>query len=90
MTRDEMLRRLGLTDLELREMLAKFRDFYVTLDHNQQDTIKRSLPMAEALEAFGPEVTKESLLELFEDKSGTALMICVPLHHKHHPHEPRR
>jgi hypothetical protein len=89
MTREEMLERLRLTEPQLREMLAEFRKFYNRLHHDaQRAAIDRSLPIAEALKAFDSDVTEKSLLELFQDDRGKAIMICVPLHHKHHPAEP--
>jgi len=58
----EMLKRLCLTDHELKDLLKKFHVFKTTLNHDQQEAVNRSLPRLEqALKSFGPDVTKEDL-----------------------------
>jgi len=74
MTRDEMLEKMDLTEDELQGLLASFRDCYAKLNDRQQAAITRSLPsMTEALQAFGPDVTQESLQQLFGDEMGVAI-----------------
>lgn len=83
MNRDEMLKELGVSADELHDLLEKFHAFLASLDEPQRAAIRRSLPtLAEALAAFGPNVTEEDLLKLFEGDVGhKPVIICVPLHH---------
>jgi hypothetical protein len=70
MTRDEMLKRLGLSDEELKDLLHKFVKFHKSLNDHQKAVIERSLPTtAAAAKTFGPTVTPEHLEQLF----GTSL-----------------
>ena len=62
MNREEMLKRLHLSDHELKDLLEKFMAFRNSLNHDQRETLDRSLPrLKEALESFGPGATKEEL-----------------------------
>jgi hypothetical protein len=81
MNHDEMLHRLGLTDAQLKDMLAKFRALEASLDHAQQAAFRRSIPtLTDAMEAFGDDVTKEQLLKMFEgDKHTPPVIICIPM-----------
>lgn len=84
MTPDEMLRKLGVNHEQLHHLLQKFREFNEKLDEDQKKVVHRSLPtLAEAMTAFGPEVTKEELLKLFEDDDRLPpVILCFPLHRR--------
>lgn len=61
-TREELLRRLGLTDKELRDFLSKFMAFYRSLNEPQKRVIERTLPTLEqAARSFGPDVTVQDI-----------------------------
>ena len=62
MSHEEMLRHLGLTDQELKDLLQKFNRFYGELNKDQQATVTRSLPaLDEAARTFGPDVNAPDL-----------------------------
>jgi hypothetical protein len=64
MTREEMLKRSGLTEAEFRDILSKFRAFVDSLNHAQRAAVERWLPSAERIAAsFGPALTREKLAE---------------------------
>lgn len=65
MTHKEMLKRMGLTEEEFRDLLTKFRHFYDLLNANQKAVVTRSLPTLEAAaRSFGPDVSVEDMQEL--------------------------
>ncbi len=65
MNRDEMLKQLGLTDHEMKDLLEKYRVFKHSLNQGQQEALHRSLPrLEEAVKSFGAEASKEDLHEL--------------------------
>jgi hypothetical protein len=67
MNQEEMLRELGVSRKELRDLLAKFNSFLASLDERQHAVVRRSLPtLAEATASFGPDVTEDDLRRLFE------------------------
>jgi len=64
MTRDEMLKKSGLTEAEFRELVEKFRSFHGSLNSAQRAAVNRWLPSAERIAAsFGPALTVEKLAE---------------------------
>jgi hypothetical protein len=81
---DEMLRELGVNHEQLHLLLQKFREFNEKLDEQQKKVVHRSLPtLTEAMAAFGPDVTREELLKLFEgDERLPPVMLCFPLHRR--------
>ncbi len=84
MSRDELLKALGLSSDELNDLLKKLRDFLDSLNAAQRTVIERSLPVIkEALTAFGPNVTEAELLALFKGDIHHPPVICIfPLHHR--------
>ena len=78
MTHDEMLKKMHLTDGELRDLLRKFHSFFKSLDKQQQAVVKYSLPKLErAAKTFGPDVTPDNLEDLLEaagNENGVAIM----------------
>lgn len=74
MNRSEMLKRMGLSEQELKELLEHFRHFYKRLNDRQKAVVRRSLPTLEqAAKSFGPDVTSGQMQELFDadDNGGT-------------------
>jgi hypothetical protein len=64
MTREEMLKKSGLTEAEFRELVAKFKGFHNSLNAAQRAAVDRWLPSAERIAAsFGPALTREKLAE---------------------------
>jgi hypothetical protein len=72
MTREEMLKRMRLTEEELHHLLKAFRKFYTSLNQRQQAVVKRSLPsLDQAAKSFGPDVKPPDIVRLFDtDNSG--------------------
>lgn len=74
MTRDEMLKRMGLTSDGLNDLLKQYREFHDKLKPEQQSVLKRSLPSLEdAAKSFGPDVTPKDLQDLFDPTSSGAM-----------------
>jgi hypothetical protein len=66
MTRNEMLKRMRLTDDELKDLVHKFKAFHNSLNEPQRAVIKTSLPKpSAAAKTFGDDVTAKDLKELF-------------------------
>lgn len=64
MTREEMLKKSGLTETEFRELVSKFNAFLDQLNPAQRAAVHRWLPSAERVAAsFGPALTAEKLAE---------------------------
>jgi hypothetical protein len=62
MTREEMLKKSGLTEPEFRDLVKKFKDFHSSLKPAQRAAVDRWLPSAERIAAsFGPALTREML-----------------------------
>lgn len=62
MTKEEMLRKSGLTEAEFRELVHKFKGFLNSLNPAQREAVDRWLPTAEKVAAsFGPAITAEHL-----------------------------
>jgi hypothetical protein len=71
MDRKEMLKRMGLSEPELKDLLAHFRHFYSHLNERQKKVVRRSLPSLEqAAKTFGPGVSPDQMQELFDADSG--------------------
>jgi hypothetical protein len=66
MTRQEMLKQLGITNSDLKDLLQKFEKFHDSLNDPQREVIARSLPTtAAAAKRFGSNVTAKDLEDLF-------------------------
>lgn len=62
MTREEMLKRSGLTEAEFKELVHKFKNFLDSLKPAQREAVDRWLPSAEKIaSSFGPAITAEHL-----------------------------
>lgn len=62
MTREEMLKKSGLTEKEFKDLVEKFKKFLNSLDTAQRAAVDRWLPSAEKIAAsFGPALTVEQL-----------------------------
>ena len=62
MTREEMLKKSGLTDDEFKDLVKKFKEFLDRLSYPQRAAVDRWLPSAERIAAsFGPALTIEEL-----------------------------
>ena len=84
MTHEEMLKKMGLTKEEHKDLLTKFTAFHNSLNANQQKVIARSMPSAkDAAKSFGPGVTAEHLHSLtasasISDGSGCQVALTAP------------
>lgn len=64
MTREEMLKKSGLTEQEFKELVDKFKNFLSSLNSAQRAAVDRWLPSAERIAAsFGPALTKAKLAQ---------------------------
>jgi len=67
MTHEEMLKKLGLTDQQFRDLLKKHSDFLNSLDPAQQAVIKRSTPtLAHAAASFGPGASETDVSDMLK------------------------
>lgn len=65
MTREEMLKRSGLTEQEFKELVHKFQSFLASLSPAQKAAVQRWLPSASHMAAsFGPAVTPQQLADI--------------------------
>jgi Ca2+-binding EF-hand superfamily protein len=75
MTRDEMLRKMGLTEEQFRNLRQSFGAFYAKLSPEEKKVVDRTLPsLRRAARSLGPDVTENDLRELLkrrpEDNGG--------------------
>jgi hypothetical protein len=83
MTHDEMLKRLGLSDEELKELLQKFDKFHKSLNDRQRAVIDRSLPTTAATaKTFGATVTPAHLQKLFSTNLNTGMFAMRAARHE--------
>jgi hypothetical protein len=77
MTKEEMLKKSGLTDGEFRELVHRFKSFLDSLNPAQRAAVERWLPSAERIAAsFGPALTVEDLARnvgVSPDSSATSI-----------------
>jgi len=67
MTRAEMLKSMGLTEDEFRQLLVKFGVFYASLRPNQRAVVNRALPsLRRAARSLGRDVASEDLREMLK------------------------
>jgi len=83
MNREDMLKKLGVSHDQLLDLFRKFEAFFNTLDPQQQQVVKKSLPtVKDAAAAFGPDASEADLLSLFQaDPQRAPLAIFLPLQH---------
>jgi hypothetical protein len=73
MNHDEMLRKLGLTEAQYRDLMDKFLKFCQGLDEDQKKLVRHNLPSLEqAAKSFGPDVSVED----FKKFVGEKIIIC--------------
>jgi len=66
MTRDEMLKKLGITNEEFKDLVHKLEKLYLSLTESQRVVFVRSFPTAaSAAASFGKDVTSDQLQRLF-------------------------
>lgn len=81
MDRQRQLKRLKLTQAELDDLLAKWRNFHKSLNPAQRRVIDVSFRSTEtALKTFGSDCTPKDLLDLVggDEHAPRVLMGCVP------------
>lgn len=67
MTKEEMLRRSGLTEHEYRELVHKFQHFLASLNPAQRAAVHRWMPSAtQIVRSFGSDLTTEQLADILE------------------------
>lgn len=65
MTRSDFLKQLGLTDLQLSNLVLKFRVFYASLTEQEAGLVNRLLPNFKRVAGvFGGDITKDELKSL--------------------------
>ena len=81
MKHEDMLKQLGVSHDQLQDLFRKFEAFFNSLDAQQQQVVKKSLPtVEEAVQAFGAEATQDDLLTLFKaDVQRMPLACFLPL-----------
>jgi hypothetical protein len=81
MTHPEMLKKLGLSAEEHKELMSKFSTFYSSLSESQKTVVRHTMPSAEqAAKSFGPGVTVEHVQSLYcEVEAGG---ICAAIAHR--------
>lgn len=78
MTHPEMLKQLGLSHDEHKELVSKFSDFYSSLNERQKTVIRRTMPSAEqAAKSFGSGTTVEHVQSLSIDAGGGSVLMAV-------------
>ena len=81
MDRPQLLKKLGLTQHELDELLVKTRHFIRSLDKPQRRVLEASLPnITTAVDCFDDDVSEQDLRELFSqgDNSQNPICFCIP------------
>ena len=81
MNREDMLKQLGISHDQLQDLFQKFEAFLASLNPQQQQIVKFSLPtVKEAVEAFGGDATESDLMNLFQADPQRAPLACfLPL-----------
>lgn len=76
MTKEQMLRKAGLTEHEYRELVEKFQHYLASLNHAQRAAVHRWLPSAtQIVQSFDSDLTKEELACIVEADSASATSI---------------
>lgn len=67
---EDLLKRIGLSDADLRDMQAKFSNFFGSLNEAQKKSLRRSLPTsADAAATLGPDVTPQTLEDFIKRRT---------------------
>ena len=79
MTREEMLKQMGLTHEELKDFLLKLAQLRASLNERQQAVLDHSLPTpSKAARTFGADVTAADLERLLrQEVHGSYGSMCV-------------
>jgi hypothetical protein len=81
MDRQKLLKKLGLTQQELDELISKRRNFLRSLNPAQRRVLEASLPKTTTvIKTFGTDCSEQDLLELCgqEEVAPRILAFCVP------------
>jgi hypothetical protein len=81
MDRQKILKKLGLTQQELDDLLTKRRHFVKSLNPAQRKVVEASLPKAgAAIKTLGTDCSEQDLLDAFgqEEVSPRIMAFCVP------------
>jgi hypothetical protein len=71
MTHKEMLKKMGLTADEHRDLMIKFAAFHNSLNPNQRKVMEQCMPTLEdAAKTFGPDVTTQQIESFMAASSG--------------------
>jgi hypothetical protein len=77
MDRQQLLKKLGLTQHELDELLVKTRHFIGSLNKAQRKVVEASLPnITTATDCFDDDVSEQDLRELFSQGDDSKRMVC--------------
>lgn len=81
MNREDMLKQLGVSQQQLQDLMQKFQTFFSSLDTQQQQVVKASMPtVKQAAAAFGSEVNEADLLDLFKADAQRPPLTCfIPI-----------
>lgn len=86
MTREEMLKRMGLTHEELKDFLQKLGQLHASLNDRQRAVLKRSLPThSAAAKTFGADVTAGDLEKLFDGEQHSGFAGAAVAHQSQTP-----
>jgi hypothetical protein len=70
MTDDELLKAMGLSDEELRDLLARTDAFFQELGRSERKVVKETMPsIAEAAKTFGRDVTPAELTKFLKARA---------------------
>lgn len=81
MDRQKLLKKLGLTQHDLDDLITKRRHFLKSLNPAQRRVLEASLPKTTTvIKTFGADCSEQDLLELFgqEEVAPRMLALCVP------------
>jgi len=68
MTKQEFLKRLGLSSEEFRDLMEKLVHFLERMNEPQRNAVLRSMPtVAQAATAFGPKITPDQLNKILKE-----------------------
>jgi hypothetical protein len=79
-TREQMLKKMGIKDEDFRDYLTKHANFLNSLNANQKKFHHRNTPkkkVAEVAKTLGPKVTPEHVKKLFQEAPPVQGMMAV-------------